>query len=264
MNQQIAADLMGNKSQLQQNANEPMDTLESQPNASYASVAGEGDLSIAIIDLREGDNMVLMDQTKFTKLGDIINNKLLSNIGKKVELPKIEDSRLVLGATKIKCGDTATRRWIVHCVATLSARELWNGANLTVVDFVDVPKPHKFQAWFPGITRSAADIFKILEALNKGICTTSWTVLNREQKTNGTQMVIGVGSDSLVTLQNNPNSLYCGMGGTATFKHIKGKPSDHGVKPVDVNPSTSGHQSAGARQGKRRNRKPKHQRKAND
>lgn len=125
--------------QSQQNAFEPMDTFEtgrdagggasiggeggeipsSKPCASYADVAGEGDLSIAIIDLREGDKMVLMDQTRFTKLSDMINNKLLSTIGKNVAKPKIEDSRLVLGATKIKCGDQRASTRLADSTSTI-------------------------------------------------------------------------------------------------------------------------------------------------
>lgn len=206
--------------------NQQASTLsQPQPGTSYANVTAQGSLTVAIIDQRQSDTMTLLDQYKFNKLRSIIGDKILSQAEKKKSLPRIVDSRLANGAMKVHCGDMNTRRWLVHCATTLQSKDLWSGAKLKVIDFCDLPKPHKFQAFFPGIQKSSMDIFKLIERLNGGISTKSWSVLNRELKRGGTSMVIGVGSESYNSLTDRNRQILCGLG-TATFTLIKGCPAN--------------------------------------
>lgn len=195
------------------------------PGPSYSKVVDNGSLIIALIDQRQEGSMTLLDHFRFSKLRSIIGDKILSQADKKKPLPRIIDSRLASGAMKIHCGDHNTRRWLVHCITTIPTKDLWIGAKLKLIDFCDLPKPHKFQAWFPGIQKSAVDIFKLIERLNEGISTKSWSVLSKEQKKGGTSMVIGVGSESYASLTKPSSPILCGMG-IATFHLIKGCPAN--------------------------------------
>lgn len=212
----------------------PNGESSSQPSsrASYSGVTATGSLIVAIIDQRQDDTMTLLDQYRYNKLRSIISDKVLSQAEKKKPLPRIVDTRLASGAMKIHCSDHNTRRWLVHCMTTIQTRELWSGAKLKVIDFGDLPKPHKFQAWFPGIQKSAMDIFKLIEGLNNGISTKSWSVLNKEYKKGGTSMVIGVGSESFAPLMKRDQQILCGMG-VASFILIKGCPANKGAAKRD-------------------------------
>lgn len=129
------------------------------------------------------------------------------------------------------------------------------GANLVVIDFKDIPKPFKFNVWIRGINKSPQDIFKLLEGQNqnRGISTKSWTVLHSKYENGGTSMTIGVGHDSFDILQQNPNSLYCGVS-KAVFTMIKGckenlamlssagTSGEHSTEGMEVDPDDDQHQ----------------------
>lgn len=190
-----------------------------QVDDTYASVAKH--LCLAVIDQRKQGQMILMDQTRFDMLSSVITDTMLSQADNNTNLPEIEDTRLHSGAMRIRCTNIATRQWMEQNIPTLDKKKLWNGATLVVMDFKDLPKPHKFNVWFRGIKKSSKDIFKLLESQNKGITTKSWTVLHSQVKDNGTAMTIGVGQDSFDLLRERSNSLFCGMG-KANFTIVKG------------------------------------------
>lgn len=175
---------------------------------------------VAIIDQRKPGQMQLLDQPRFDKLNALLTDSIFSMIGTNVETPAFDDTRLHSGAMRIRCANVYTRKWLESLIPKLDARKLWHGAKMVLIDFKDLPKPHKFNVLFRGTYKSPKDIFVLLEAQNKGINTKSWTVLHCEKKQDGTHMTIGVGQDSFDTLRERSNSLYCGMG-KAIFTVVK-------------------------------------------
>lgn len=171
----------------------------------------------AIIDQRQPGQMQLLDQQRFDKINALLTDHIMSMIGSEPELPVFDDTRLHSGAMRIRCANSYTRKWLESNVPKLDAKKLWNGTKLVVIDFKDIPKPHKFNVMFRGIMKSPQDIFRLLETQNKGITTKSWSVYRIE---GGTRMTIGVGQDSFQLLQQSANSLYCGMG-KAQFTVVK-------------------------------------------
>ena len=110
-----------------------------------------------------------------------------------------------------------------------------------MINFADIPKPHKFIVLIRGIKKSAPDIFKLFEAQNKGITTKSWTALSCEFKNGSTHMTIGVGSESFDALRERSNTLYCGMG-KAIFTPVKGCKENRAA----LQHSATGGQNAGS------------------
>lgn len=196
----------------------PMDSDGNTVTQSYAQVADGR--CVAIIDQRKPDSMLMLDQSRFDKLNAHLTDIIVSMIGKNAELPVFDDTRLHMGAMRIRCANNYTRKWLELNIPKVDVKKLWSGAKLVVIDFRDLPKPHKFNVFFRGILKSPKDIFKLLETQNKGIITKSWTVLSCKQKDGGTQMTIGVGQDSFDILRTQSNSLYCGMN-RAQFTVVK-------------------------------------------
>lgn len=191
---------------------------DGEPPLSYAQVVDN--LCVAIIDERRPGNMQLLDQARFDKLNTLLTDTIMSMIGSKTELPAFDDTRLHGGAMRVRCANTYTRTWLKTNVSKLDVKKLWPGAKMVMIDFKDLPKPHKFNVIFRGILKSAKDIFSLLQTQNPGIITKSWSVLHCAQKNGGTHMTIGVGQDSYETLRAHSNSLYCGMG-KAIFTAVK-------------------------------------------
>lgn len=187
-------------------------------NMSYAQVA-DGHC-MAIIDQRQPGQMQLLDQQRFNKINALLTDTIMGSVNSNTELPVFDDTRPHGGAMRVRCANAFTRKWLETNVPKLDAKKLWPGANLVVIDFKDIPKPHKFNVFFRGIFKSSQDIFRLLETQNKGITTKSWSVLHCGQRNGGTHMTIGVGQDSFDILRTRSNSLYCGMG-KAVFTVIK-------------------------------------------
>lgn len=200
-------------------SDDPNSGNDNRDHESYAEVASN--LCTAIIDQRGPNSMTLMDQKKFDILSSLITDLILSQAGKGVSLPNFEDTRLHSGAMRVRCANFHTRQWLEKHIPTLDNKKLWKDVALKVIDFGDIPKPHKFNVFVRGLKKSAQDIFKLFEMQNKGITTKGWTALACEFKNGGTQMTIGVGADSFEKISQRSNTLFCGLG-QAIFYMVKG------------------------------------------
>lgn len=184
----------------------------------FADIASS--LCVAIVDQRIEGSINLMDQQRFDQLSSLITDKIIAQAGKNIKPPVIDDTRLFGGVMRIRCADVSTRQWLDKFVPTFDKTKLWKGAKLTVMDFNNIPKPYKFNVWFKGLKKTYQEIFKLLELLNKGIVTKSWSILRFVKKMDGTEMTIGVGQESFEAIQKRNNTLYCGLG-KAEFKLVQ-------------------------------------------
>lgn len=213
------------------------DNGKTQTTASYAEVVGSQ--SMAIIDQRKPGQMHLLTQDKVDKINSLLTDIMLSSADSDAELPVFEDTRLHSGAMRLRFANDQTRQWLVQNVPKLKSKKLWSGANLVLIEFKDIPKPHKFNVVFRNINKNPKEIFSLLEKQNKGISTKSWTVLSNVKRENGTHMTIGVGQDSFDVLRERSNSLFCGMG-KANFTVVKScKENQTLLQPRAANVSNS-------------------------
>ena len=205
---------------IQQNQSTDVEMLSDEDDSAetYASVANQ--LCVAIIDQRSPDAMTLMDRARFDILYSAILDIILSQV--KGGTPSFDDTRLHSGTMKVRCANEFSRKWLEEKIPTIEEKKLWQGAKLVVIDFKDIPKPHKFNVFFPGLKKSREEILKLLELQNKGLITKSWTILNCKAKDGGTAMIIGVGEESFEFLRRKSNSLSCGLG-RALFSVVKGQ-----------------------------------------
>lgn len=176
--------------------------------------------TMAIIDQRQPGQMQMLTQDRVDKINSLLTDAIIALAGTDSVPPVFENARLHSGAMRVQCGNAETRLWLERNVPKIDSRKLWQGAKLVVIQFNDIPKPHKFNVVFRNVNKSPKDLFKLLEVQN-GISTMSWTVISNVKKDNGTAMTIGVGQDSFEMLRARSNTLHCGMG-KATFILVKG------------------------------------------
>lgn len=197
----------------------PTDADDDGAHATYAAVLNN--LCMAIIDQRQQGQMQVLTQERVDKITTLLTNVMLGQSDSNADLPVFEDTRLHSGAMRVRCANDYTRLWLMEHVPKLQSKQLWSGAKLIVMDFKDIPKPHKFNVLIRNVTKAPKDIFRLLELQNKDISTKSWTVISNTRKDNNTLMTIGVGQDSFEVLHTRSNSLFCGMG-KAIFTIVKG------------------------------------------
>lgn len=192
-----------------------------EPNpASTTYVAAVNSHTMAIIDQHRQGQMQLLTQDRVDKINSLLTDAVISQADSGKEAPVFENARLHSGAMRVVCANNQTRQWLEQNVPALDSNKLWKGAHLVVMEFKDIPKPHKFNVVFRNVNKGPKELFKLLEVQNKGISTKSWTVLSNVKRDNGTTMTIGVGQDSFETLRDRSNTLYCGMG-KAFFTVVK-------------------------------------------
>lgn len=102
----------------------------------YASVSSS--LCAAIVDQRTQGSINLLDQKRFDQLSSLITDKMISEAGKNIKLPEIDDSHLFSGVMRIRCANVNTRQWLEKYIPALDNTKLWAGAKLTVMDFNNI------------------------------------------------------------------------------------------------------------------------------
>lgn len=186
---------------------------------SYASVANN--LCVAIIDQRDRGSMTLLNQNKFDKLSSLLTDVIISQAGKNIKPPVFDDTRLHSGAMKIRCANFQSRQWLEKYIPTLDKKKLWKDASPVVINFGDIPKPHKLKMFVRGTKKKSRDLFALIDMQNPGITTSSWTPLSCEYKNDGAYLVIGVGTESFEMIMKRSKQLYCGMV-QAVFTPVEG------------------------------------------
>lgn len=157
-----------------------------------------------------------MNQERFNIFESELGHLMLSHMGKSITLPQIEACRLHMGTMQIQCSKRNTIKWLRKYIPSIDKNNLWNGANLEVIDSQEVIKPYNFNVWIRNIKMNPQEILALLEAQNQGIFTKSWTIIHSEITSEGTALTIGVNYGSFKKLKARSYSLFCSTS-KATF-----------------------------------------------
>lgn len=101
--------------------------------ASYAKKAAENlGLDMAIVDMRDGNQLAVMSDERFRKLQVVISKMFIAVTKKTKPVPCFEENRLVSGVMEFKCASSFFRHWLERNVPKIAADQLWSGAKLSV------------------------------------------------------------------------------------------------------------------------------------
>jgi hypothetical protein len=129
---------------------------------------------MAIIHRRHPD--VKLDQTQV----DLIQAKLLIAVDANPQdetPPQFLYSKFALGIFWITCANEPSKAWLVRTASGLG--ELWEGAEMTVVDSKDLPKRPRVIVRIPD-TSEVTTVMTRLRIQNPGLNTTDWSVMSRK------------------------------------------------------------------------------------
>lgn len=173
----------------------------------------EGNLLVAIIDV-DGNNLKIIEDDQYNKFIAAMQKIFMDFMrpgNQTMELPKFTENRNTRRAIKIKCNDSSSRRWLEEYVPAIPMTELWEGANLVVIDFNKLPKPETMNIWCPGVKGSNAEIFELLQTCNPGLNTSNWSVLSRKTTEKGTSIRLDICATTRTFIESNRNRLYFGI-----------------------------------------------------
>jgi hypothetical protein len=105
-------------------------------------------------------------------------------------------SKFVQGVLWITCANEFSQTWLRRAVSELG--ELWEGAELTVIDSIDLPKRPRVLVCISDASE-VTTVLTCLTAQNPGLDTRDWTVMNRKINEKGQMLVLSIDPDSFKT-----------------------------------------------------------------
>jgi len=154
---------------LEKTANKKPQNTQMQTETYKEAVAG---IKMAIIHRRHPD--VKLDQTQV----NMIQAKLLIAVDENPQgktPPQFLYSKFPLGIFWITCANESSKAWLMRTVSGLG--ELWEGAELTVVDSKDLPKRPRVTVRIPG-SSEVTIVMTCLRIQNRELNMTDWSVMS--------------------------------------------------------------------------------------
>ena len=179
-------------------------------------------LKMAIIHRRHPD--IKLDQTQV----DMIQAKLLIAVdaNPQGETPlQFLYSKFALGIFWITCANESPKAWLMWMVSGLG--ELWEGAELTVVDSEDLPKRPRVIVRIPD-TSEVTTVTTRLRIQNPELNTTDWSVMSRKVTEKEQMLAPSIDPNSFKALTGSNFKTFWGLGRVIfrTLKDEKRKPQD--------------------------------------
>jgi hypothetical protein len=163
-------------------------------------------IKMAIIHRRHPE--VKLDQAQT----DAIQEKLLTAVDAKPaeEIPvQFLYSKFAQGVFWITCANESTKEWLMRTISGLG--ELWEGAELTVVDSKDLPKRPRVLVHIPD-TSEVNTVLTRLKKQNPKFNTSDWTVMSRKVIEKEQTLAFSIDPESHKALANSNFKAFWGMG----------------------------------------------------
>jgi hypothetical protein len=143
---------------------------------------------------------------------DVIQEKLLTavdtNHAEEI-LVQFLYSKFAQGVFWITCANESTKEWLMRTISGLG--ELWEGAELTVVDSKDLPKRPRVLVCIP-VTSEVNTILTRLKKQNPEFNTLDWTVMSRKVIEKEQTLAFSIDPESHKALANSNFKAFWGLG----------------------------------------------------
>jgi hypothetical protein len=183
-------------------------------------------IKMAIIHKRHPD--VILEQTQV----DVIQRRLLNAVDRTPSgetPPQFMYSRFAQGLLWITCANELTKVWLVRPINEFG--ELWEGAELTVVDsrLQRPPKETQVLVRIPD-TSEITTVMTRLRIQNPELNTADWSVMSRKVTERQQMLTLSIDPDSLKTLARVNFKAFWGLG-RIIFRTLK----DERIEPKSEN-----------------------------
>lgn len=180
----------------------------------YAETLSKANLLIAVIDLGENNTLKIIEDEQYFKFLAAMQKLYMAHL-KTQKLgnfvPLFTENRNIRSAIRIRCSDSSARKWMESSIPSIKSKDLWDGANLQVIDFHHLPKPQTVQIWCPGFAGSTPDIMQLLQTCNPGLNVSNWSIIRRLTSEKGASIKVGLDSKSKTFIEARRNKLFFGI-----------------------------------------------------
>ena len=118
-------------------------------------------------------------------------------------------SKFVQGVFWITCANEPTKAWLIRTVSGL--RELWEGAELTVVDSKDLPKRPRLLVHIPD-TSDVNTVLTRLRKQNPELHMSDWSVMSRKVTEKEQTLAFSIDPDAFKALAQSHFKAFWGLG----------------------------------------------------
>lgn len=187
--------------------------MEIDPNADKQSLKKDQKrlpITVGIFDSSEQGTMLPMDDEKYKKLYESINNALFEDIDKYDVLPTFTKNEHISGVMKIDCANLEAKSWLTHVIQRINP--LWQNMHLKVDDFDKITPQSQVIGLFPYCKLTAKQIHHMLSAMNPDLNINSWTIVRSEATERSVQVVFDISEIELISLSERNFTLYFGAG----------------------------------------------------
>lgn len=184
-------------------------------------------IRMAVINRRHPD--VLMNQEQSELVQNAIVEALYQTPSGSGSALQFERTSFSAGVLSMTCANERTAHWLREAVSSLGS--LWEGAELTVVNFKDLPVRHRVLVFVPGSVREEpAEFRRRLQIQNPDLRTQEWTLLSRNTEREGGQLLaFSVDEVSFRSLERTNFRAYYRLG-RVLFTYLKKRKTDGGDK----------------------------------
>jgi hypothetical protein len=123
--------------------------------------------------------------------------------------PQFLTSKFAQGIFLINCANESSRVWLMRTVSGLG--ELWEGAELTVVESRDLPKGPRVLVCIPD-TSGVNTVISRPRIQNLELNTAEWLIVSRKVTEKGRTFVSSIDLDSFKTLSKTNFNAFWGLG----------------------------------------------------
>lgn len=180
-------------------------------------------IAVAIFDSsKEGTIAAPMDEVKYGKLYESINNAIFADIDKRMVVPSFAGNKYVCGVMKIRCSTPAAKSWLTDMIR-YRVTPLWENMQLKVDDFDKLPPQNRILGSFLHCKLSADQIRHILGVMNPKINVCHWIILNSKTSEKRAQVIFDIPESEMDRLSEHKFVLHFGAGYAFFWDVTEGK-----------------------------------------
>jgi hypothetical protein len=161
---------------------------------------------MAVIHKRHPE--VKLDQAQ----ADLIQSKLLAAVDANPSgqtSPQFLNSKFAQGVFWINCANESSNIWLMQTISGLG--ELWESAELTVVDSKDLPKRPRVIVHIPD-TSEVTTVITRLRIQNPELNTAEWSIMSRKVTEKKQTLAFSIDPDSFKAMAKSNFKAFWGLG----------------------------------------------------
>lgn len=151
-----------------------------------------------------------LDEVKYEKLYEAMNNAIFEDIEKGSVLPIFTKNECICGVMKVDSRNPNAKTWLTDVIRRVTP--LWQNMQLKVEDYDKLTMPNRVIGLFQYCKFTVHQIQQMLAAMNPRLNVKSWIIIRSQTIESGVQVVFDIPESDFIYLSKHNFLLYFGAG----------------------------------------------------